>query len=74
MSKYEDNRLIAISSFVEKLITDKYYSDTISDTIAELSGEISMNNGHVINFFDKLQSNFDNDSHFYFLMSQQINL
>ncbi len=66
MSKYEKDRLVAISSFFEKLSTDNYYWDRISDELAELSGEISDNNGHVVVNFEKLSSDFSDNSYFYF--------
>ena len=66
MSKYEKDRLVAISSFFERLSTDNYYWDRISDELAELSSEISDNNGHVVVNFEKLSSDFSNDKYFYF--------
>lgn len=60
-TKYENDRLIAYNKFVERLLTDKYFRENISDDVAELSSEIAERFGHVINAFDQINPHIDED-------------
>ena len=60
-TKYENDRLIAYNKFVERLLTDKYRRENISDDVAELSSEIAEDFGHVINAFDQINPHIDED-------------
>ena len=61
ITKYENDRLIAYNKFVERLLTDKYRRENISDDVAELSSEIAEDFGHVINAFDQINPHIDED-------------
>ena len=60
-NKYENDRLTAYVKFVERLLTDRYRRENISDDFAELSSEISEDFGHVINAFDQINPHIDED-------------
>jgi len=60
-NKYENDRLTAYVKFVERLLTDKYRRENISDDVAELSSEIAEDFGHVINAFDQINPHIDED-------------
>jgi hypothetical protein len=60
-NKYENDRLTAYVKFVERLLTDRYRRENISDDFAELSSEISEDFGHVINAFDQINPFVDED-------------
>lgn len=69
ITKYENDRLIAYNKFVERLLTDKYRRENISDDVAELSSEIAEDFGHVINAFDQINPHivdFTRGTNFYF--------
>lgn len=72
MSKntYEHNRLVAITKFIQRLITSRYRWENISDDVAELTSEIAEDYGHVISEFDQIGTAFDEDftrgTNFYF--------
>ncbi len=51
---YEHNRLVAMTKFVQRLITSKYRWENISDDVAELTSEIADDFGHVITEFDQI--------------------
>ena len=67
---YEHNRLVAMTKFVQRLITSKYRWENISDDVAELTSEIADDFGHVINAFDQINPHIDEDftrgTNFYF--------
>jgi hypothetical protein len=67
---YEQDRLNAITKFVERLITNKDRWDNISDDVADLTFEIVNDFGHVINAFDQINPHIDEDftrgTNFYF--------
>ena len=65
-TKYENDRLIAYNKFVERLLTDKYRRENISDDVAELSSEIAEDFGHVITQFDQIGEDFTRSTNFYF--------
>tara|TARA_Y100001951_G_C11134587_1_gene180119 strand:+ start:220 stop:504 length:285 start_codon:yes stop_codon:yes gene_type:complete len=63
---YEHDRLVAITNFIQRLITSKYRWENISDDVAELTSEIAEDHGHVIKEFDKFDEDFTHDTNFYF--------
>ena len=60
MSKYENDRLRAMSRFVRSLLTEDYYRQNIVDLVAELQNEIVYDFGHLV--FDKIKSTTDDAS------------
>ena len=66
ITKYENDRLIAYNKFVERLLTDKYRRENISDDVAELTSEIADDFGHVITEFDQFEEDFTRGTNFYF--------
>ena len=63
---YEHNRLVAMTKFVQRLITSKYRWENISDDVAELTSEIADDFGHVITEFDQFEEDFTRGTNFYF--------
>ena len=63
---YEHNRLVAMTKFVQRLITSKYRWENISDDVAELTSEIADDFGHVITQFDQIGEDFTRGTNFYF--------
>ena len=66
INTYEHNRLVAMTKFVQRLITSKYRWENISDDVAELTSEIADDFGHVITQFDQIDEDFTRGTNFYF--------
>ena len=65
-SKYENDRLVAMTKFVKRLTTSKYHWDNISDEVADISSEVADIYGHVITQFDQIGEDFTRSTNFYF--------
>ena len=63
---YEHDRLVAMTKFVQRLITNKDRWENISDDVADLTFEIANDYGHVITEFDQFEEDFTRGTNFYF--------